>query len=58
MKIFLNDELLAIQKREDHRDRYSGGIVERMEEGGGEKNLFFHALLERGIYTKPHTVCQ
>ena len=58
VKIFLDDELLTVQKREDHRDSHCGGIVERVEKGGGEKNLFFHAVLERGIYTKPHIVCQ
>lgn len=58
MKIVFNDELLTVEERKNHRDSYSGRIVERMKEGSREENLFLHAILERGIYTKPRFICQ
>lgn len=58
MKISFYDELLTVKEGENHRDSHSGCIVERVEDGSGEENLFFHAVLERGIYTKPHFICQ
>lgn len=58
MKIFLDDELLAVKKRENHRDGHCGGIVESMEERSGEKNFFFHRASEKRIYTKPQMFCQ
>lgn len=47
MRIFRDDELLAVKKREDHRDGNRCSIIESMEEGSGDENLFFHALKER-----------
>ena len=58
MKIFFYDELLAVKEGENHGDRHCGRVVECVEEGSGEENLFFHAVLERGIYTKPFFICQ
>jgi len=51
VKIFFNDELLTVEERENHRDSHSGRVVERMKEGSGEENLFFHAVFgERDLY--------
>jgi hypothetical protein len=58
MNIFFNDELLTVKEWENHGDCDSGGIIESMKEGSGEKNFFFHAVLERRIYTKHHYICQ
>lgn len=58
MKIFFDDELLTVEERKNHRDSHSGRIVERMKEGSREEDLFLHAILERGIYTKPRFICQ
>ena len=38
-----DDELLAVKKREDHRDSNRCSIIESMKEGRGDKYLFFHA---------------
>ncbi len=43
MNIFLDDKLLGVEKRKDHRDSDSRSIVESMEKRSGEKNLIFHA---------------
>ena len=42
MRIFLDDELLDEQDRENHRNDHCGGIVERMKKGCGKKDSFFH----------------
>ncbi len=44
MRIFLNDKLLAVEKRKDHRDGNSCGIIEEMEKRSREKNPFFHVF--------------
>ncbi len=52
MRIFRDDELLAVKKREDHRDSNRCSIIESMEEGSGNEDLFFHAPKRKEIYTK------
>ena len=47
MKIFLDDELLAVKEREDHRDGNCGCIVQGVEEGSRDKDLFFHDRTEK-----------
>jgi hypothetical protein len=58
MNVFFNDKLLTVEEWKNHGDCNSGRIIEGMEEGSGEKNFFFHAVLERRIYTKHRFICQ
>lgn len=58
VNIFFNDELLTVEEWKNHGDCNSSRIIESMEKGSGEKNFFFHAVLERRIYTKHRLICQ
>lgn len=50
MEIFLDDNLLAVKKREDHGDSNSRCIIKSMKERSGEKNFISHPFKERDLY--------
>ena len=57
MRIVFDDELLAVQQRENHRHDHGGGIVEGMKKGSGKKDSFFHRGSEFG-YIPIRNSCQ
>jgi hypothetical protein len=49
MRVFLNDELLTVKKRKDHRNDDRCSIVERVEQCRGKEDSCFHVERERYI---------
>lgn len=45
-----DDVLLAVEERKDHRNRHRGSIVQAVEKGSREEDVFFHGFGKLDLY--------